>query len=153
MFEEKTKSQITLNMPSNLVASKVAIWANIIMSMKKFSLLLRPVATELESLLPYQPNSRIHLLLTGTMHSVLSLYLYIYRQIDIPSPFPKFDWPPQLHLWHCCPAYVNFTPISYKWHDKILVYVTLVLFQCQQLLGYANARSTRLIAAHYCQSN
>lgn len=77
MFGEKTESQITLNMPSNLVASKVAIWANIIMSMMKFSLLLRPVATELESLLPCQQNSRIHLLLTGTMRSVLLIAIIL----------------------------------------------------------------------------
>ncbi|MCO5547906.1 hypothetical protein L7F22_001360 [Adiantum nelumboides] len=49
MFGDSIKSQVTLNMPRHLLASKVAIWATVATPITKFSLLLSPVASEMEA--------------------------------------------------------------------------------------------------------
>ncbi|KAG4181072.1 hypothetical protein ERO13_A10G204200v2 [Gossypium hirsutum] len=52
MFGEATESQFTLNMPKDLVASKIAVWATIVNPFTKYALTLSPVAMSLEELLP-----------------------------------------------------------------------------------------------------
>ncbi|GAB4836422.1 Amino acid transporter avt1c [Ancistrocladus abbreviatus] len=52
MFGESTKSQFTLNMPQNLVASKIAVWTTVVNPFTKFALALSPVAMSLEELIP-----------------------------------------------------------------------------------------------------
>ncbi|RWR91607.1 vacuolar amino acid transporter 1-like protein [Cinnamomum micranthum f. kanehirae] len=52
MFGEFTKSQFTLNMPKNLVASKIAVWTTIVNPFTKYALTMTPVALSLEELMP-----------------------------------------------------------------------------------------------------
>ncbi|KAJ8766075.1 hypothetical protein K2173_020591 [Erythroxylum novogranatense] len=52
MFGESTESQYTLNLPQNLVASKIAVWMTIISPFTKYAITISPVAMSLEELLP-----------------------------------------------------------------------------------------------------
>ncbi|XP_022138936.1 amino acid transporter AVT1C-like [Momordica charantia] len=52
MFGESTMSQFTLNLPNNLVASKIAIWTTVVNPLTKYALSLTPIAMSLEELIP-----------------------------------------------------------------------------------------------------
>ncbi|XP_057979156.1 amino acid transporter AVT1C-like isoform X1 [Malania oleifera] len=52
MFGKLTESQFTLNMPHNLVASKIAVWTTVVNPFTKYALTMTPVAMSLEELIP-----------------------------------------------------------------------------------------------------
>lgn len=52
MFGESTQSQFTLNMPQNLIASKLAVWTTVVNPFTKYALTISPVAMSLEELIP-----------------------------------------------------------------------------------------------------
>ncbi|KAG2647865.1 amino acid transporter AVT1C-like [Panicum virgatum] len=56
MFGEATKSQFTLNLPDNLLVSKVAVWTTVANPITKYALTIIPLAMSLEELLP--PNQQ-----------------------------------------------------------------------------------------------
>eukprot|EP00250_Pteridium_aquilinum_P031575 c43862_g1_i1 orf=102-1727(+) len=52
MFGDETQSQITLNLPQQLVASKIALWTTVVNPFTKYALTITPVALSLEELFP-----------------------------------------------------------------------------------------------------
>lgn len=60
MFGADTASQITLNLPKQFLASKIAVWTTVVNPFTKFALTMTPVALSLEELLPHSPDSLKH---------------------------------------------------------------------------------------------
>ncbi|XAR52344.1 hypothetical protein NMG60_11020354 [Bertholletia excelsa] len=52
MFGELTESQFTLNLPKELLASKVAVWTTVVNPLTKYALTMTPVAMSMEELIP-----------------------------------------------------------------------------------------------------
>lgn len=52
MFGESTASQFTLNLPTNLVATNIAVWTTVVNPFTKYALTISPVAMSLEELIP-----------------------------------------------------------------------------------------------------
>ncbi|KAH9552907.1 hypothetical protein CY35_09G091900 [Sphagnum magellanicum] len=58
MFGDATASQITLNLPGQFLASKIAVWTTVVNPFTKYALTITPVAHSLEELLPQRPDSQ-----------------------------------------------------------------------------------------------
>nr|XP_023913895.1 amino acid transporter AVT1D-like [Quercus suber] len=52
MFGNSIESQFTLNMPSEYVASKIAVWTMVVNPLTKYALTLTPITMSIEELLP-----------------------------------------------------------------------------------------------------
>ncbi|KAF5747564.1 vacuolar amino acid transporter 1-like [Tripterygium wilfordii] len=52
MFGDSIKSQYTLNLPTQFVASKIAVWTAVVNPMTKYALTITPIALSLEELMP-----------------------------------------------------------------------------------------------------
>ncbi|KAL1209823.1 Amino acid transporter AVT1C [Cardamine amara subsp. amara] len=64
MFGESTQSQFTLNLPQDLVATKIAVWTTVVNPFTKYpftyALTISPVAMSLEELIPSRHNNKSH---------------------------------------------------------------------------------------------
>ncbi|XP_078167648.1 amino acid transporter AVT1C-like isoform X1 [Carex rostrata] len=61
MFGETSASQFTLNLPNNLVVSKIGIWTTVVNPITKYALTLMPMALSFEELIPSnRQNSHLY---------------------------------------------------------------------------------------------
>ncbi|KAK1283337.1 Amino acid permease 8 [Acorus calamus] len=76
MFGESTQSQFTLNLPHNLVASKVAVWTTVVNPLTKYALTLTPMALSLEELIPgNQSKTHLYAILIRTVLVISTLFV------------------------------------------------------------------------------
>ncbi|KAI3734723.1 hypothetical protein L6452_14199 [Arctium lappa] len=74
MFGESTESQFTLNLPPNLLASKIAVWATVISPFTKYPFASTPVALSLEELIPSNTSmSHLYSILIRTVLVISTL--------------------------------------------------------------------------------
>jgi vesicular inhibitory amino acid transporter len=79
MFGDATESQFTLNLPENLVVSKVAVWTTVANPITKYALTITPLSMALEELLPpnQQKYSNIIVLRSALVLSTLLIALSV----------------------------------------------------------------------------
>ncbi|KAF8393939.1 hypothetical protein HHK36_020141 [Tetracentron sinense] len=77
LYGPEVNSQITLSMPRHLVVTKIALWATVITPMTKYALELAPIAIQIENNLPYSMNSRMRMLIRGSIGSLLLLVILV----------------------------------------------------------------------------
>lgn len=63
MFGESAESQFTLNLPPNLVSSKIAVWTTVTNPITKYALTMTPLALSLEELLPSNRQTYLNIIL------------------------------------------------------------------------------------------
>ncbi|TXG66858.1 hypothetical protein EZV62_008133 [Acer yangbiense] len=81
MFGENALAQITLNLPVEKLSAKIAIYSILISPIAKYALIITPVSTAIENLLPNQLNNRAgrmasRCLLLATSMSMAFLFPY-----------------------------------------------------------------------------
>lgn len=75
LFGPTVNPQITLNMPSGLIVTKLALWAVVLTPMTKYALEFAPFAIQLEHSLPSSMASRTKMIVRGTIGSLLLLMI------------------------------------------------------------------------------
>lgn len=66
MFGENVQSQITLNLPTEKLSSKVAIYTTLVNPIAKYALMVTPIVNAAKSWFPCQYNKRLSGLLIST---------------------------------------------------------------------------------------
>lgn len=63
MFGSEMRSQITLNLPTNRISSKIAIYTTLVNPLAKYALMVTPIVSALESRLLAHPNKGLSMLI------------------------------------------------------------------------------------------
>ncbi|KAM0042648.1 putative amino acid transporter, transmembrane domain-containing protein [Helianthus debilis subsp. tardiflorus] len=83
MFGESIESQFTLNLPTNFLASKIAVWATVINPFTKYAITISPVAMSLEELIPSNH-------LWSHLYSILIRTTLVASTLLVALSFPFF---------------------------------------------------------------
>ena len=130
MFGNKLESQVTLNLPRTLVASKVAIYITLISPLAKFSLTITPLAAALEELLP--PSNSWPVMLWGT--GIRTLLVISTVAVALAVPFFGYLMALIGSLLSCSVSiilpsicYLKLFGTSIAKHEMSLVFIILIL--------------------------
>ncbi|XP_023731288.1 amino acid transporter AVT1I [Lactuca sativa] len=63
MFGEHIASQVTLNLPTKNISSKIAIYTTLMIPIAKYALIIEPVATSIEETLPFRESKMMSCLI------------------------------------------------------------------------------------------
>ncbi|KAG5574738.1 hypothetical protein H5410_054872 [Solanum commersonii] len=85
MFGDSAESQFTLNLPTELVASKIAFWTTIVNPFTKYALTMAPVAMSLEELIPSN-HTKSH------MYSILIRTALVMSTLFVALKIPFFGF-------------------------------------------------------------
>ncbi|KAH0711490.1 hypothetical protein KY289_007449 [Solanum tuberosum] len=85
MFGDSAESQFTLNLPTDLVASKIAFWTTIVNPFTKYALTMAPVAMSLEELIPSN-HTKSH------MYSILIRTALVMSTLFVALTIPFFGF-------------------------------------------------------------
>ncbi|KAK9290734.1 hypothetical protein L1049_008910 [Liquidambar formosana] len=85
MFGDSSKSQFTLNMPKEFMASKIAVWTSVLNPISKYALTITPVALSLEELLPSAQ-------LRSLSASILIRTVLVVSTLVVALTFPFFGF-------------------------------------------------------------
>ncbi|XP_006361676.1 vacuolar amino acid transporter 1 [Solanum tuberosum] len=85
MFGDSAESQFTLNLPTDLVASKIAFWTTIVNPFTKYALTMAPVAMSLEELIPSN-HTKSH------MYSILIRTALVMSTLFVALKIPFFGF-------------------------------------------------------------
>ncbi|XVE68142.1 hypothetical protein DITRI_Ditri09bG0045600 [Diplodiscus trichospermus] len=66
MFGSDVQSQITLNLPTSKLSSRVAIYTTLVNPISKYALMVTPIVNAIKTLFPYHYNKRFLSLFAGT---------------------------------------------------------------------------------------
>nr|ADE75733.1 unknown [Picea sitchensis] len=129
MFGNELESQVTLNLPRTLVASKVAIYITLINPFAKFSLTITPLATALEELLPSSDSWLVlwgigirTLLVISTVAVALALPFFGYLMALIGS---SLSCSVSIIIPSIC--YLKLFGASISRHEMSLIFIILIL--------------------------
>ncbi|XP_055829865.1 amino acid transporter AVT1C [Solanum dulcamara] len=85
MFGDSAESQFTLNLPTDLVASKIAFWTTIVNPFTKYALTMAPVAMSLEELIPSNHSK-------SYMYSILIRTALVLSTLLVALKIPFFGF-------------------------------------------------------------
>lgn len=130
MYGERVDSQITLNLPTTEASSKVAIYTTLFIPITRYALMLSPVASIIEGLLPQNYQNRRHiqsairlgLLLTTTIVAFVFPYFETLMGLvgSIFIVFASFLLP--------CSCYLKLTHSYSSLSYKLVVIVGIIVF-------------------------
>ncbi|XP_052175348.1 amino acid transporter AVT1E-like [Diospyros lotus] len=118
MFGNSTKSQFTLNMPPEFVATKIAAWTTVVAPLTKYALTITPVAFSLEELLP---SARFR----SYSVSMLIRTILVFSTLIVALSFPYFG---------SVMAFIG----------SLLVMLVALVFPCACYLSICRDRVTKL---------
>nr|AJP06243.1 BEBT1 [Pinus tabuliformis] len=144
MFGNQLESQVTLNLPETLVASKVAIYITLINPFAKFSLTITPLATALEEFLP---SSGGWLVVWGT--GIRTLLVISTVAVALAVPFFGYLMALIGSLLSCsvsiiipCICYLKLFGASMSRHEMTLIYIIVILGIVTAITGtYSSLRN------------
>ncbi|MBA0614530.1 hypothetical protein Godav_014820, partial [Gossypium davidsonii] len=79
MFGSEVQSQITLNLPTNKLSSRIAIYTTLVNPISKYALMVTPIINATKAWFPYHSNKRLfrHMVGTSVVMSTLLVALAV----------------------------------------------------------------------------